>query len=161
VNLLAHRRSLLIASLVALVLGLAWGGYTVHKSGQWDGPVASAGPVVAPQPLSLPEVAVDALLKKPLFNPQRRAPEAPLAAPAAATLPSLTLVGVVREASRLGVLLRTAGGENSGLLRPQQSFAGWTVVSVEPRRAKVRSGEQVVVLELQAESGEQLEAVKP
>jgi hypothetical protein len=81
--------------------------------------------------------------------------------PASATLPPLVLVGVFREPGRVGVLLRSAGGESSGLVRPRQVFAGWTVVSIEPRRATVRSGDQVLVLELQVESDEQAQATRP
>lgn len=154
-------RGLLLLNLIALVAGLGWGWVSLRDSRQADVAAFEPGAMATMQSVEVPAAAVDALSARPLFNPLRRPPAAVPGAAGAELAPPPILVGVVGELGRQGVLLQNAEGGRSGLVRPQQSFAGWTVVSVRPRQVRLQSGDRVVVLTMRAGPGEQQEQGRP
>lgn len=154
---LLNNRGLLLLNSVALLCGLGWAGVTLRDAWQAVGVESAPDVAVTVQPIEVPEATMGTLSVRPLFNPRRRPPAA-VAGPAGAELvPPPVLVGVVGELGRQGVLLQNAEGGRSGLVRPQQSFAGWTVVSVRPQQVRLRSGDRVVVLTLRGGPGDQQE----
>lgn len=128
---------------LSALAGATWLGVAVQRTGLLDTlPAVEPAAVVATGPHQLPEVRAEVLLSRPLFNPRRRPPEAE--APKEQELQPLTLVGVILDLEQPAVLLETPGGERSRMLRAGQSFGGWTVVSVQTNRARLRAGDRVV-----------------
>ncbi|MFO0157760.1 MAG: hypothetical protein ACK51V_01825 [bacterium] len=158
---LLNHRGLLLLNLLALLCGLGWAAVVLRDAWQPDGVASEPRVAATVQPIAMPEAAVGTLTARPLFNPRRRPPAVVASSAGAELVPPPVLVGVVGELGRPGVLLQNAAGGRSGLLRPQQSFAGWTVVSVRPRQVRLQSGDRVVVLTLRAGPGDQQEQSRP
>jgi hypothetical protein len=156
-----NHRGLLLLNLLALLCGLAWIAVTLRDASQAVQVGSEPDVSATMQPIEVPEAAVGTLSARPLFNARRRPPTADASSANSEPVPPPVLVGVVGALGREGALLQSAEGGRSGLLRPQQSFDGWTVVSVLPRKVKLQSGGRVVVLTLGAGLGNEPERSTP
>jgi hypothetical protein len=144
---------LLAANALSLAAGALWLWVTAAGGGA-PSPARESDPVdtAASQPLREREVRSDSLASRPPFNPARR-PPSPQAVAEAPPVEPPVLVGVVMSASP-AALLATATGERSGLLRAGQSFGGWTVLSVQSTRVRLRAGERVLDVPLRGQRQE-------
>ncbi len=89
------------------------------------------------------------ILERPLFSPTRRPPAQGVAA-AAAPEPELqvTLVGVIISSEEQIAIVRLNDADRFARLSVGDSFQGWTLDSIEPRRITFRRGDLEEHIEL-------------
>lgn len=139
------RGLLAINALIAIVL-IGW----VLTSFRSDFVESPTEPLSELAPISRQSVPIDAIVEHPLFSPERKQATPPAQASvveAAVPQSPPLLVGVLKgESNQIGGLLEDPQSGTRKFVRVGETFVDWTLVSVRPKSAFVRSGTQEIEL---------------
>jgi hypothetical protein len=149
---------LLACAAISGLLALEWRGRSVSVSGAGVGSETAPDAASAPAPsdrFTPPALAsFDAVLERPLFNPDRRPVVVPESAAAPAATPTVPLrarlEGVVRIGATSFALIRDLSRNEAVRLAQGMELNGWTLDRVESGRAVLSRGDgQVQELKLE------------
>ena len=157
--MIARRRSGWLTSTLLLGLCLALAAFVYEQAGiEAPGPPPPTGGGEAPRLAALsaqpnytkaPLAEFSAVLERPLFSPTRRPPAegtVPEAAPEAEL--QVTLVGVIISSEEQIAIVRPKDASRFARLSVGDSFQGWTLASIEPKRVTFRRGDVEEHIEL-------------
>lgn len=148
---IGHHGPLVVLNAAVLAGVAAWAFSLWPGAGLSVGAEGASPTAIAPLPNHKPTTH-QSLVQRPLLSPTRR-PVAAKVQPAAqeaavVATPAPTLLGIAGVESRLGALLMDSSGRRSHLVRPGDTFGGWTVVAVGSRVVRIRNGAAVTDLHL-------------
>lgn len=97
------------------------------------------------------QTSIENIEQSPLFSQSRKPPDVvPISSfpMGVAAGPPPALVGIVGEGSELHALLEDPSSNTRKLIRQGEQFIGWTLVTVDSKRAELRAAETTIFLDL-------------